>query len=436
MDIYYKRPVCIGIIGFGTVGSGVVNFFKEGKGKEFGVVLKKVVVLNIKKDRKVKFSNLTEDAYSIINDPEIDIVVEVMGGTGKAREYIFKALESGKSVVTANKTVLSQDLPKIFKLASKNQVSLGFEASAGGGIPIIRTLLGYKGQNITGLAGILNGTTNFILTRMEDGMDFNSALHIAQEKGFAEANHVLDTGGFDSQAKLSILASLILNTHIKPEHILCQGITEVSPVDIDFASKFELEDRGRGYSVKLLAQARKHNGTWTLNVGPVIVNKDHPLASVRDEVNAVTIEGDLSGPQTYIGKGAGTKPTTSAVISDILRIAQNLQQQTYDILPKLDSKVRFTKPKDITEKGYIRVNLLDKPRSMQELGKILGDCNISIRDSLQRGRFTQDIKGKPFVPDIVTLHPAPANKIAEALKKLSKSSRVYNKPFFMPFANL
>lgn len=435
MALDSKRKINVGVIGFGTVGSGVVRYFKEGRAKSFGVVLKKVAVSDIKKTRKLKFHNITADVYSIINDPDIDIVVEVMGGIGKAENFIFDALSKGKSVVTANKAVVAQDMPKLFKLAREKQVSLGFEGSVGGGIPIIRTLLGYRGQTVTGLAGILNGTTNFILTRMESGMDFASALKTAQEKGFAEANHILDTGGFDTQAKLSILASLILNTHIKPETIPCRGITQVCPVDIDFASKFEVEEGGRGYAIKLLAQALQYDGTWSLGVGPVLVSKDHPLASVRDEVNAVTIEGDLAGPQTFIGKGAGTNPTTSAVISDILRIAQNLNQQIYDVLPTLDSKVILTEPKDITERGYIRVNLLDKPRSMQKLGQILGDCNISVRDSLQRGKFAQDIKGKSFVPDIVTLHPAPANKIQQALKRLSKSDRVHGEPFFLPFVD-
>lgn len=425
----------IGVIGFGTIGSGVIRYFKEGRGKPFGVNLKKVAVSDIKKPRKVKFSNLTKDAYSIINDPEIDIVVEVMGGTGKARDYILDALKSGKNVVTANKAVLAKDLPQLFKLATQKQLNLGFEASVGGGIPIIRTLLGYRGQTITGLEGILNGTTNFILTRMEEGKDFSTALREAQEKGFAEANHILDTGGFDTQAKLSILASLILNTHVKPESIPCRGITDVSPVDMDFASKLEIENGGRGYTVKLLAQVRRYDGTWSLSVGPCLVSKDHPLASVRDEVNAITIDGDLAGPQTFIGKGAGSSPTTSAVISDILRIARNLNRKTHDVLPLLDSKVKLASTKDIVERGYIRVNLLDKPRSLQALGKIMGDFKLNIRDTLQRGKFHQTIKGQSFVPDIVTLHPAPANKIEQALKKLAKSDRVYGEPFFLPFAS-
>lgn len=434
MILPLKKNINLGIIGLGTVGSGVVQYFKEGKGKQFGITLKKVAVSSIKKERKIKFSHLTDDAYSIINDPDIDIVVEVMGGTGKAKNFIFDALKKGKCVVTANKAVLADEMQNIFKLVREKQVSFGFEASVGGGIPIIRTLLDYTGQTITGLAGILNGTTNFILTRMEGGIDFETALKVAQEKGFAEANHVLDTGGFDTQAKLSILASLILNTHIKPKIIPCRGITQINPVDIDFASKFEVGEGGRGYAIKLLAQALRFNGTWNLNVSPVLINNNHPLASVRDEVNAVTIESDLAGLQTFIGKGAGTNPTTSAIISDILRIARNLNRQTFDILPTLDSKVKLTKSKDVVERGYIRVSLLDKPRSMQKLGQILGDCNISVRDSLQRGRFAQDIKGKSFVPDIVTLHPAPANKIEQALRKLSKSDRVYGEPFFLPFA--
>ncbi|MDO8618562.1 MAG: homoserine dehydrogenase [Candidatus Daviesbacteria bacterium] len=431
MSFENKNTINVGLIGFGTVGKGVVKYFEEGRGEPFGVALKKVAVNDLSKPRDAKSSNLTDDASSIIKDPSIDIVVELIGGTGLAREYIFGALDARKSVVTANKAVVSKDMPELFNLARERQVGFGFEASVGGGIPIIRTLLGYRGQTITRLDAILNGTTNFILSRMESGIDFNSALVIAQEKGFAEANHILDTGGFDTQAKLSILASLILNTHVKLESIPCRGITEVGPIDTDFAAKFGVEEGERGYAVKLLASARQHNGTWDLGVSPALVSKDHPLASVRDEMNAVTIEGDLTGPQTFIGKGAGTNPTASAVITNILQLADDLRQQTQGYLPLLDNHVSFTKPEDIEEIGYIRVNLLDIPRSMQELGRILGDHDLSVQHSLQRGRFAQSIEGKTFIPDIVTLHPARKSMIEKALEQLAKSDRVYGEPFFM-----
>lgn len=289
-----KKQVNIGLIGFGNIGKGVVKYFQEGRGKPFNIHLKRIAVRDIKKSREIKV-DLTDKVDDIFNDPEIDIVVELIGGLDPAKQYIIKSIEKGKSVVTANKAVMARFTKELFTKSRENSVDLAFEAAVGGGIPIINTLNRYKGEKIERVLGVLNGTTNFVLTQMEQGLDFNSAIKIAQEKGFAEANHILDTGGFDTRDKLSLIASIIFNAQVDPEKISTRGITDITPVDIDFANKYGVEEGGPGYAIKLLAVAERINGSVELRVNPALILKNHPLASVRDEVNAVYVEGELAG---------------------------------------------------------------------------------------------------------------------------------------------
>ncbi|OGE27362.1 hypothetical protein A2867_00620 [Candidatus Daviesbacteria bacterium RIFCSPHIGHO2_01_FULL_40_11] len=224
-------------------------------------------------------------------------------------------------------------MKEIFDAARSRQVSLGFEASVAGGIQVINTFNRLRGERVNRLMGIIDGTTNYMLTRMtEEGIDFSSALGGAQEAGFAEANHILDTGGFDAQSKLAVLTSLAFNTQIDVAKIPCRGITEITPIDMDFAKE-------NGYVIKLLAIANKENDTVALQVTPALLQREHPLASVRNEFNMIYIEGEWAGPQTFYGKGAGERPTASAVITDILDVAEHIQHGTTNRLPRLDSKV-------------------------------------------------------------------------------------------------
>ncbi|MDP3987981.1 MAG: homoserine dehydrogenase [Candidatus Levybacteria bacterium] len=427
------KQVNIGLIGFGNIGRGIVKYFNDGKGKQFNVHLKKVLVSNPLKKRDPQYSAVTTNPKEIFDDPQIDIVVEVMGGVDTAKKYILEALKNKKNVVTANKAVMSRFAKELFDTARKKSLDIGFEAAVGGGIPIIRTINGYKGEKITKIMAILNGTTNFILSQMEKGLSFEEALKIAQEKGFAEANHILDTGGFDTRDKLALLASLIFNTQIDINKISCAGITEITPIDIDFANKYNTEDGGWGYAIKLLAVAKKHNGTIELRVNPALISKNHPLASIHDEFNAVYIEGELCGPQMFWGKGAGTNPTTSAVISDILRIAKNIQNGTSDELPSLDSKVKYVDPQDIVQKGYIRVSLKHIPGSLYKISGFLAQSKLNIEDSIQRKNFEFDCGNKKCIPDIITIQSAKQKTINTALKNIQKSNRVFGKPFFLNF---
>jgi homoserine dehydrogenase len=432
-----SKKINVGVIGHGNIGRGVVAYFQKGNGERFGVHLKKVVVSNLEKHKnKISSSILTNKVEEVLGDPEIDVVVELIGGLDPAKNYISQALEKKKSVVTANKAVMAKYTKELFDKARSNSVDLAFEAAVGGGIPIINTLNRYKGEKIERVLAILNGTTNFILSRMEEGLDFMGALKIAQEKGFAEANHILDTGGFDARDKLSLVASLIFNSQVESDDILTHGITDITQVDIDFAEKYGVEEGGPGYTIKLLAIAERLNGSVELRVNPALVPKNHPLATIRDEVNAVFVEGELAGPQIFSGRGAGTNPTSSAVISDILRLASNIQKGVTDDLPSLDSKVSFLSPEKSEKEGYIRINLVHKPGSIHEVTGIIAKHKLNIKDSIQRAKHGYKTKdGTVVIPDIITIERAPQKTIELALVDLSRSKRVDGEPFFMNIEN-
>ena len=426
-------PIYAGLIGFGNVGTGVVEYFQRGNGEPYGVELKKVAVANTAKPRDVSFPYVTGDVDDILKDSDIKIVIELMGGQTPATEYILDALDRRKSVVTANKAVISRYAKELFGAARGRGVDLAFEASVAGGIPIIRTLRGYKGDRINSIVGILNGTTNYILSRMEDGMDFDAALRLAQQKGFAEAEHALDTGGYDARDKIAILASLAYNTQIKPEDIYCEGITEITPIDLDFAGKYEVEEGGKGYTIKLLASAVRYDNKLELHVYPALVRKEHPLAAVRDEFNAVYIEGELCGAQTYQGRGAGRNATTSAVITDVIRVADNIKNGITDELPSLDSRYDFVDIGNVERRGYVRVDLRHKPLSIARASTILGTHGFNIEDSIQRKAFMKTIDGEMVIPNIITSEPLPYRTVQDALEELARSDRVHGRPFYLRF---
>lgn len=427
-----KKPVNVGIIGRGNVGKGVVEWFQDGKGEHFNVHLTRVAVAAPSKHKESGLGNkLTGDVKDIFEDPKINLVVELMGGVDLARQYALEAIGRGMSFVTANKALMSRFAGELFERAREEYVDVAFEAAVAGGVPIIGTVNRYRGEKINKIIGVLNGTTNFILTRMEEGLDFDTALKIAQDRGFAEADHILDTGGFDTRDKLSILAMLMFNTQVDPETIECRGITDITPADFEFASSYGVAEGGPGYAIKLLGIADRKNGAIELRVNPALVRKDHPLANVRDEVNAVFLEGELAGPQMFVGRGAGTDATTSAVVSDILHVASNIQREVVDELPSLDEKVVFVASGDAEKTGYIRVDLEDKPGSLYNVTGIIARDGLSVANSLQRESHAYEFGGKKYNPDIITLKPAAGRVIESALKALSKSNRVNGNPFFM-----
>lgn len=426
-----NKKIVIGMLGRGVVGGGVEKWLKEN-GPKYNLELKKVAVRNSSKHKDIK-NIITTDPAEIVENPAIQIVVELMGGLEPAGGLIISALKRGKCVATANKAVLASKMREIFEAAKQSGADIGFEASVGGGIRIIRSMYSYRGDKINAIRGILNGTTNYILSRMEEGQDFDSALKQAQDKGFAEAEHISDTGGFDTRYKIAILASIGFNRYINPEDIPVSGITDISPIDMDFASKFKTDEGGRGFVIKLLGKAqRSKNNKIEISVGPIMVRKENQLANINDENNAIYVESDYAGGHMYTGKGAGRFATASAVIMDILHLAENIRGNRSDSLPTLDSKIALADFGTTSSRGYLRVNLKHIPGSAAEVFKLLGDSGLNIEDSVQRQKFQFQSKGEVFIPDVITIEEARQTDIKKALAKIDKSKKVNGKAIFIP----
>ncbi|MEA2036059.1 MAG: homoserine dehydrogenase [Nanoarchaeota archaeon] len=403
-----SKEVNIGLIGTGTIGAGLVEILQKNKEtieKRTGIKLnlKTVCELDLKKAKKlgIKDNQLTKCADDLINDKNINIIVELIGGYTPAREFILKALKNKKHVVTANKAVVAKHGQEFFEEAKKNNVSIAFEAAVAGCIPIIKTIKeSYAADNIKQIYGILNGTTNYILTRMEEGMSYQEALKKAQELGFAEANPEFDVEGKDAAQKIVILASLAFNAKLKDD-IFTWGITKVSKRDIQYADKL-------GYKIKLLAIAKKENDEIELRVHPTMIPKEHELASVKDELNAVYITAKNTTKSMLYGKGAGMLPTATVVLGDVINIAKENKDSFYFKEAKLKDLNK------ITSRYYIRYNVEDKPGVLARVAKVLGDNNISIA-AVQQKEIHRNI-----VPVILITHESKEENLMKAVKEINK----------------
>ncbi|RJQ21489.1 MAG: homoserine dehydrogenase [Nitrospiraceae bacterium] len=421
-----KTSINIGIIGFGTVGAGTAKIL-IGKQRElesklgFPLALRNIADLDTRRDRGIKLPAgvLINDAKAVINDPAIDIVVELMGGIHPAKEFILQAITNGKHVVTANKALLATEGQEIFRAAGIHRVDIGFEASVAGSIPIIKVVReSLIGNNIQSIYGIINGTSNYILTKMtEENVDFASALKESQSLGYAEADPTFDVEGIDSAHKLTILASLSFGIPFSFKKIYTEGVTKITPLDIQFASEF-------GYRIKLLAIAKRTGKDIEVRVHPTMLPKDHLIANVNGVFNAVYIEGDATGAQLYYGRGAGEMPTGSAVVSDIADIAQNIvrtlnsEYRTQTGLIQ-DGTCKIKKMEDVRCCYYLRFSVLDKPGVLSRISGILGGHDISIRSMIQKGR-----KAEKAVPVVMMTHEARELDMVRALKKIDRLSVV------------
>ncbi|MGB9976791.1 homoserine dehydrogenase [Thermovenabulum sp.] len=373
----------IGILGFGTVGSGVVELILKNNGnieKKGGLTLniKKILVKNKVKKRPEYLKELiTYEPEDIIYDPEIDLVVEVMGGEEPALTYIQQALKNKKHVVTANKEVISKHGRELLELALQNKVNLLFEASVAGGIPIIiplkESLIANEFANIT---AILNGTTNFILTQMEENkVDFSTALEMAKKQGYAESDPSADILGFDAARKIAILASIAFNVRVTPDKVYTEGINGISYTDINYAQEL-------GFTIKLIAEAQRTKDGIFVLVAPVLLRKEHPLSSVKDVYNAVIVEGDAVGRLMFYGKGAGKMPTASAVVSDIIKALKTDEKNRLNCTCFRDERVL---PIELFRSAYyFRIKAMDKPGVLSKISGIFGQNNINLYMVIQK----------------------------------------------------
>ena len=417
-----KTEIGVGLIGFGTVGTGVARVLIDNAEvirRRVGVPIRLVRIadLDITRDRGVAIPSgvLTTDIQQVLEDPRVDIVIELMGGYDLAKRVILDAVQRGKHVVTANKALLAVHGEEIFAAASRRGIDLGFEASVGGGIPVIRALMeGLAANNIQSIYGIINGTSNYILSRMtSEGQRFEVVLEEAKRAGYAEADPTFDVAGTDSAHKLTIMVGLAYGTPVNFKEIYTEGITGLTPLDIAYAKEF-------GFTIKLLAIAKFSDGEIEARVHPTMVPSASQIAKVDGVYNAIQLVGDAVEDVVLYGRGAGSMPTGSAVVSDVMSIARDLLKNATGRVPPAsyqpDSRrpLRIRPMEEITSLYYIRFMVLDRPGVLSQIAGVLGRYSISISSVLQQGR-----KEGQTVPVVIMTHMAKERDIQNALREIN-----------------
>jgi homoserine dehydrogenase len=415
-----EKEIKVGLIGFGTVGSGLAEVLYAQQQRLFrktGTKITLAKVADIAIDALPdKFSDveLVRDADLIFNDQDIDIVVELIGGIEPAKTFILKAIASGKHVVTANKALVSQHGMEIFEAAAAKNVEVGFEASVGGGIPVIKSLKeGLVANKILSIRGIMNGTANFILNKMTDhGTPFAEVLAEAQAKGYAEADPTYDVEGIDTAHKLVILMTMAYGMKMSLDDVSIEGITQIDPIDIDFAHEF-------GYKIKLLAISKNHGDTVEARVHPTMVPEKHMLANINGAYNGIHFTGDMVEDVLLYGYGAGMMQTGSAVAADVVDIARNIMNDSINRVPCLSYLPDEIKARGITPMEnlrcpyYFRITADDKPGVLSTISGILAKHDISIESVLQKGR-----KKEGTVPVVITTYEAQESAVQQALAEI------------------
>lgn len=425
------KEINIGLLGCGTVGTGVAKLLIENKDLLTARVgadlnLRWVADIDIETDRGIQFPAgvLTTDAQKVLNDPEIDMVIEMIGGEGIAKDLMLQAINNGKHIVTANKALLAAHGNELFAAAARKGVDLAFEASVGGCMPTIKSMReSLVGNHIKSMSGILNGTCNYILSKIEDeGISFEDALAEAQRQGYAEADPTLDVGGFDTAHKIAILAALAYGMEINLKDVYIEGISRITPLDIEFARQF-------GYRIKLLAISKIQDNKVEARVHPTMIPLKNLLASISGTVNAITISGDAVGDILLYGHGAGMMPTASAVVSDIVDIARNILSGTVRRVPPLsyqrDSirRIPVLPIDDLLTHYYFRFAALDRPGVLSTISGILGKYDISLQSVHQKGRKTNG-----SVPLVMLSHRAKEAHVNRALAEIGDLNVVSDEP--------
>lgn len=415
--------VKIGLVGTGTVGGGCIELLKAHTvdyKTRYGLDLELARVCS-KEPAQAQEHGVTElftDEYTeIVNDPEIDIVIELIGGTTIAKNVVCEALSAGKHVVTANKALLAAHGEEIEALAAEKGCMLAYEASVGGGIPIIGPMKhSLIASEITSILGIVNGTTNYMLTRMsEDSLSYEDALAEAQAKGYAEADPTADVDGLDAAAKIAILASLAFNTRVTQDQVACEGIRNITTADLAAAADM-------GYCVKLLASANRTEAGIDVRVHPAMVPLDHPLATVRGVYNAIYVVGDFIGQTMYFGQGAGSDPTASAVIGDVLEIVSNIQAGTGKLAGNTyTDNLPLVSPDDLVTRTYIRFNVEERPGVLAAMTAVFAEHGVSVHSVIQRGKSEAESESVELV--FVT-HSATEGALRATLEDIAQLDHV------------
>jgi homoserine dehydrogenase len=415
------KEIKVGVVGFGTIGTGVVKLLQQNSSlitEKLGakLILKSIADQNTTADRGVplKPGVLINDADQILADPEISIVIELVGGYKFAKEFILKAIENGKHVVTANKALLAVHGEEIYAAAARKRVEIRYEAAVGGGIPVLSAIKGNMAANHFGsVLGILNGTCNYILTKMtQEGADFADVLKKAQELGYAEADPTFDVNGTDTAHKLCILVSLCFGTRVDFKDVYTEGISSITSEDINYA-------RDLGYKIKLLAIGKRDGDTVEARVHPTMIPINYPMADVDGVFNAIRLTGDFIDTVMFYGRGAGMAPTASAVVGDVMAIARNIivgVSRRSAPLGYLDEKIITLPIKPIGEtvsKYYLRFSVIDKPGILAKIAGALGDNGLSIESMVQSASKTGEV-----VPIVIVTHAAREMDVRKALENI------------------
>lgn len=423
------KDIHVGLIGFGTIGTGVAKLLADNGGliaDKLGarLLLKRIADLDTTSDRGVAVAPgvLTSDVNHILNDPEISIVIELIGGYEPAKSFVLKAIAAGKHVVTANKALLALHGEEIYARAAEAGVEVLYEAAVGGGIPVLSAIKGNMAANrFTTILGILNGTCNYILTKMtKESLDFADVLKQAQELGYAEADPTFDIEGVDTAHKLALLLTLCYGTKVQFAQIYTEGITAISAIDINFAQQF-------GYRIKLLAIGKRDGDRIEARVHPTMIPLNSPMADVDGAFNAIRLSGDFVGPVMFYGRGAGMEPTASAVVGDLMDISRNILAGVGQrVSPRgfLDSAITELPIKPIGEsvsRYYLRFSAVDKPGVLAAIAGALGNYNISIESMIQTGRSGD------YVPIVIITHEAAEQDILAALTEIDRFEMIKEK---------
>ncbi|RIX50554.1 homoserine dehydrogenase [Paenibacillus nanensis] len=417
------KPVKVGLLGLGTVGTGVVRIVEghqEDLQSQVGspIMIEKVLVQNKSKARNIAVSpdKLTEDPWEVIRHPEIDVIVEVMGGIANTKEYILEALSLGKHVVTANKDLMALHGPEILAKAHEHRCDVLYEASVAGGIPIIRTLVeGFSSDRITKIMGIVNGTTNYILTKMsQEGASYSDVLKEAQELGYAESDPTSDVEGLDAARKMTILATLGFRSNVALEDVSTQGISSVSKEDILYAKRL-------GYELKLLGIAESQDDQISVSVQPTMVRKTHPIASVNGVFNAVYVFGEAVGETMFYGAGAGELPTATSVVADLVAVVKNLKLGVNGKQGAVAYKEKKLKTDEqISSKYFLLLHVADRAGVLARITQAFADYEVSLESVLQ-----QPNPNNPDAEIIIITHDASRAAIKKVLANFESLDVVY-----------
>lgn len=401
----------VAVLGAGNIGSAVIARLLELENEIVDINLKKVLVSDLSKDRDVDKKLLTDNFSDISDDQSIDLVIEVLGGVDPGKEYIKSLLEGGKAVITANKDIIADCGNELVQLAQKNNTCLYFEAAVAAGIPVLKPLIeSLRGENLKRVTGIINGTSNYILSSMEEGSSYTDALNTAQELGYAEPDPTNDVEGVDAKYKAMILSMICFGANPKPENLYTEGISTITKEDFDWANRLNK-------TIKLVAVIDNKNEGFNARVHPVLIDKKHPLAAIRGSLNAVVVEGENINQLVFSGPGAGAAPTASAIIGDVLSACHQLSSDQSNWYPLRSQKFENKEFKNVSSSWFVRLSVKDEPGVLASIAGTFGENNVSIESVIQEGRGDQ-------AELVLVTHEAPEEDLQNSINQISSLDSV------------